>query len=371
MDREPEPGTRAEAAARRPALDPAAFAAVEGALLGAEPHLTRRQVLERAGVSAERADRLWLSLGFSPPSSDDEVRFTDDDVEALGTLTSLVDSGVVDPATEYALTRSMGRSFSRLAEWEIAEIGAHALGDLSDVDAPVLEEFVAQMLPMVERLQNYVWRRHLASAAGRLLLEAVAEEGAVQMATGFADIVGFTRRSRSLDPGELAAMVEAFENTVTQVIADHGGRVIKTIGDEVMFVADDPVAAGRIALRLADGHVLDEEFPEVRVGVAYGPVLRRLGDVFGEVVNIASRLTSLARPGRVLVDRSLADELRPLAQEFRVRRARTTAVKGYSRLDTWALKRPKPPRPEGGRTRERPQEALGHLADRLPLPRTH
>ena len=82
----------------------------------------------------------------------------------------------------------------------------------------------------------------------------------------------------------------------------------------------------------------------MRVGAAYGAVLRRLGDVFGEPVNIASRLTSIARPGRVLVDRELAEALRPHEEEFRLRRVRGISVKGYSRLETWALKRPRGPR---------------------------
>ncbi|HET6562368.1 MAG TPA: adenylate/guanylate cyclase domain-containing protein, partial [Marmoricola sp.] len=77
---------------------------------------------------------------------------------------------------------------------------------------------------------------------------------------------------------------------------------------------------------------------------AYGDVVSRLGDVFGPVVNVASRLTSIARPGRVLVDRDLHEVLQPLTEEFRVRRARTATVRGYSRLDSWTLKAPKPKR---------------------------
>ena len=124
-------------------------------------------------------------------------------------------------------------------------------------------------------------------------------------------------------------------------MTEHHGRLIKTIGDEVLFVADDPQAAARIALELVEAHDRDEGFPEVRVGLAYGGVLSRLGDVFGPVVNVAARLTSLARPGRVLVDRAMHDELAGATEEFRVKRSRTTAVRGYSRLDTWTLTRPK------------------------------
>jgi adenylate cyclase len=347
------------------ALSARVYESIEAALLGQRPHLTRPEVLERTGVGRDRAQALWQSLGFPAPSGDDEVLFTDDDVAALKTLTALVDDGLVDPRTEYALTRSMGRSFARLAEWEITEVAMFALttggGRLDDAaDDAAIEALLAGALPAVEQLQNYIWRRHLASAVGRLLTTSSAEN-AVPMAVGFADIVGFTRRSRGLSADELAAMVETFEATATAVVSQHGGRVIKTIGDEVLYACDDPVAAARVALLLAAGHDADEDFPQVRVGVAYGDVLRRLGDVFGETVNIASRLTSVARPGRVLVNRALADELKPLDEEFRVRRTRNAVVKGYSRLETWALKLPRT-------SHDRPDEALDALVDLLPVP---
>lgn len=323
-----------------PKLDPELFASLEATLLGQRPHLARPEVMERAGVSYERAHELWLSLGFSPPTSDDERIFTDADVEAVGMLGGLIETGLIDARVEYALTRSMGRSFARLAEWEIAEVAATLLDNDQPIDIDQVDAIIEVVMPTLEKLQNYVWRRHLAGAAGRLLLNATSDEAA-EMTVGFADIVGYTRRTRSLRATELPEMVELFESTVTTVISDHGGRIIKTIGDEVLFVADDPLAAARIALNLVAAHEANEEFPQVRVGLAHGRVLSRLGDVFGEVVNIASRLTSIARPGKILTDREMADILKEHEDEFRMRRAPTRPVKGYSRLETWALKLPK------------------------------
>lgn len=324
-----------------PGLDPDLFSDLEEILLGQAPHLSRLDVIEQTGVTPERARDLWLSLGFPSPASDHEVLFTDEDVEAVRLLGDLVARGIVDPRTEFALTRSMGRSFSRLAEWEVAEVAAMVV-DEDTIDLARVGPLIDTTLPALTRLQEYVWRRHLANAAGRLLLHA-AEDAVVQV-VGFADIVGYTRRTRSLSKDELAEMVECFESTVNTVISDHGGRIIKTIGDEVLFVVDDPVSGGRIALALATAHEAEDAFPEVRVGMAHGRVLARLGDVFGETVNIASRLTSIARPGRVLVNRDLADQLREHDDLWRVRRARTTTVKGYHRLETWALKPPRTPR---------------------------
>ncbi len=82
----------------------------------------------------------------------------------------------------------------------------------------------------------------------------------------------------------------------------------------------------------------DEEFPELRVGLAWGPALARLGDVLGPVVNVASRLTSSARPGTVLVDRTLADGL-ARDEDLLLRRLRRTSVRGYSKLEPWVLRR--------------------------------
>ena len=313
---------------------------IERTILGEQPTMTRLDVVREAGVTLERAQSLWRSMGFTAPASDEDIVFTDADVEALRLLDGLIEGGLISADSEDAMARSVGRSFSRLAEYEIAELAATAFDGEVVIDQAFLESVIAQTLPVVEELQTYVWRRHLASAAGRLLLQPDASEHGVPRGVGFADIVGFTRRSRRLSAEELGELVEVFESTVNTVITGHGGRVIKTIGDEVLFAADEPAVAARIALDLADGQELNEHFPDVRVGVAYGDVLSRLGDVFGEPVNVAARLTSLAKPGRVLMNRELYEQLKPHSGEFRVRRSRTASVKGYSRLETFSLRRP-------------------------------
>jgi len=346
------------------------FDAIEFGILGQDRTHTRHDIGRLSGEHLDRVDALWRALGFTT-AGDDERVYTDADVEAVRTFTGLVEVGFVDPSAELALARSMGRSFARLAEWEIGVMSEVLLrdGDSEDLDPEAIKELIARTLPLVEELQDYIWRRHLAAAAGRLMLTPPDTETGSRMAVGFADIVGFTRRSRELSTDELAELVETFEQRTSLIISEHGGRVIKTIGDEVMYAADDPVTAARIALALAAGHDEDESFPEVRVGSAYGDVLSRLGDLFGEVVNIAARLTSLARPGRVVVDRGLAQELEPHADEFRVRRMRNASVKGYSRLECFAVR---PPRPDtDDRVLPEPfedviDEVIEVIADRLP-----
>ena len=166
----------------------------------------------------------------------------------------------------------------------------------------------------------------------------VEDEGVV-MGVGFADIVDYTRQSRRATRTEIARMIDNFEARSLEILTSHGGRIIKTIGDEILFVADDPEAIARIGLELSEERLHDEEFPELRVGMAWGPTLARLGDVLGPVVNVASRLTTTARPGRVLVDRALAEELQD-DDRFKLRRLRRQSVRGYRKLEPWSLRRP-------------------------------
>ena len=145
------------------------------------------------------------------------------------------------------------------------------------------------------------------------------EFAARTMAVGFADLVGFTSLTRELDDSRLGALVEGFESMASDVVASVGARLVKTIGDEVLFVADDAATAAEVALNCRAA-ARARGAPDLRVGLASGTVLSRLGDVYGEPVNIAARLTSIARPGSVLVDRELATlwRRRPLESGARV-----------------------------------------------------
>lgn len=312
-------------------------------LLGEGPTLTGRQIADELGIEMALARLRWRSLGFTAVG-DDVVAFTRADLEAMRMAQRLHDFGLMDPEDEGALVRAMGRSFARLAEWQMGLLGSAI--DLDQVDLDDVTEMVAEITPLIESLQSYVWRRHTLNAASRMLLAPPADDpGSVPLAVAFADIVGYTRQSRSLDEDELAQLVDGFEARALEIITEHGGRIIKTIGDEIMFVVDDPVEAALAGLELSEQHVLHQDFPELRVGMAWGPALARLGDVYGPVVNVAARLTSTSRPGRVLVDRDLAERLED-DDRFKLRRLRRTSVKGYRRLEPWSLRRPADQDPE-------------------------
>ena len=169
------------------------------------------------------------------------------------------------------------------------------------------------------------------------------EEGGAELTVCFIDIVGYTARSRGLEGSELVSWVEQFEQETTLLVVDHSGQVIKTIGDEILFTVDTPAAAVEIALALtARGADQDDPFPAVRVGIAHGPVVRRLGDVFGSTVNAAARLTSAARPGTVVVDQGVHEALGPHdASDLRWRKLRRVSAKGFTHLDAWRVKAPR------------------------------
>ncbi len=345
---------------------------LERHLLGARRTLTRREVAERAGVDLEVAEELWGQLGF-PHTGDDDVAFTGQDVAALRATVELIELGVVDPDSQAALVRTWGHSFARLAEWQANLLAGIALGD--DDPQARLDQLTTEVLPRVGELQDYIWRRHLENAAQRLLPAVDHPSQQLPLAVVFVDIVDYTRTSKNLTESELVDLVEVFEDETTRVVVAAGGRVIKTIGDEVLFVVDDPAAAVEAALTLADrGDDEDDDFPRVRAGLAYGAVTSRLGDVFGPTVNIAARLTSVARRGTVLVDRGAFDvltgreeppdtapdgaplaklldraadelsDLSPYAESdaLRFRRLRRVSVKGYRHLEPWVVRRREP-----------------------------
>ena len=209
--------------------------ALEETALGAALRFTRVEVSEKAGVPLQDAEELWQQLGF-PHAGDDDVAFTEADVEALTLTRELVDLGVLTADSRAALVRTWGRSFARLAEWQVGLLTSIAVED--DEPASVVGDLTEKVLPNVERLQSYVWRRHLASAVGRLLEQG--GDASVTQAVGFVDIVGFTGRSRQLDETDLVALVERFEDLLTRSVVEAGGRVIKTIGDEMLYVTDSP-----------------------------------------------------------------------------------------------------------------------------------
>ena len=323
----------------------AVIEAVTETLLGQSPTLTRLDVAKKSGLAPEANAARWRALGF-PEVADDDVAFTKADVEALKFTESLIRLGFIDPESEESFIRTVGRTFARLAEWQVRGMLRPAFErDTGTISGRDLKE-INDILRLASKVQDYVWRRHLVGAASRMMLQHSVDTDSEPACAGFVDIVGYTTRSRSMSSHELAALVERFESVVTDLITEHSGRVVKTIGDEIFLVVDDPAEAAWLGVELTEQHVHDESFPNVRVGMAYGELLHRLGDVFGPVVNMASRLTSVARPGRAVVDKQFA-ELAKDEPGIRLRRMARTRIKGFETVEPWSLKRERTDRRKG------------------------
>jgi adenylate cyclase len=252
------------------------------------------------------ARKLWRALGIANVT-DADVVFTDADATALSRVVSLVREGHIDEPTAILLARALGQTTDRLVSWHteaIMEYLANTMGETGSQNPELLVDRLGQLVGELEELLVYSWRRQCAAVIARIV-EAPDGAGTVAsgvLTVGFADLVSYTRLSQQLQQRELGILVQRFEGLASDVVTAGGGRVIKTVGDEVLFTADDAVSGAVIALSLSEQMAVDDVVPDVRVGLAHGLVLRSLGDVYGPTVNLASRLTSLAPPGTVVTD---------------------------------------------------------------------
>lgn len=315
---------------------------IESLFVGSSPRYTRVQVARLAGVPQDLAARIWRALGFAT-LADDAVAFTDADVAALERVRTMTESGLLDDPTVIRLARALGQTTARLAQWQ-AEIMIGTVLDPSerptDADLATILETSRLLLPDFERVLVHVWRAQLAAAGTRLLaITDLTDEvvpSRLTLAVGFADLVSFTQVSRQLSERALADLVEGFESRASDVVAAHGGRLVKTLGDEVLFTAADPRAAAAIALEFVE--VIRRYGLEVRIGLAYGPVLPVMGDVFGTTVNLAARLTAIARPGTILIDDKLAEAVEG-TPGMEVGRLRRRPARGLGVVQPYVLRR--------------------------------
>ncbi|MFC7495046.1 MULTISPECIES: adenylate/guanylate cyclase domain-containing protein [unclassified Nocardioides] len=314
---------------------------LERAILGQAPTFNAQEIAARTGVTLEEARRLWRALGF--PEHGLETAFTDADAEALSTMVEIVRSGAVDFDLALNLTRAVGQTMARLADWEVSTLVSRVdeLGSEPDSEGRTVSalRLVEDLRAPFEELLVYVWRRHLAAAVARVEALRANEEdlNTVQLTVGFADIVSFTALSNRLTEERIGDLVELFESRCADVVAAHRGRVIKSIGDSVLFVSDDPVRAYDIAEGIIHVVGRDSRMPDVRLGLASGSVVMRLGDVFGPPVNLAARLTAVARRNRIIIDATTATLLP--ADEFETRPLPARPVRGFGIVEPVAVRR--------------------------------
>ncbi|MGY5765904.1 adenylate/guanylate cyclase domain-containing protein [Brachybacterium sp. DNPG3] len=285
---------------------------LERALLQGPRQYSRRDLAEEHGIPERLTSVYWRSLGFSPVD-EDTVVFTEEDAFAIGDLAAIVEEGVLSERAFSSITRGLGFHMGRLAMWitEALVDEAKVAGGANDADArQQMLDAVPELLETFESQVMFTFRRQLAAYAARAGSEVLHgdtdELFPLQRAVGFADLVQFTRLSQDLSGAQLADVVGRFEAISRDLISVGGGRVVKTVGDEIMFLADTPEDGAQIAVSLAETITAEPDLPGVRVGLCWGSMFSRYGDVFGPTVNLAARLESVARPGTVLVDETTA-----------------------------------------------------------------
>ena len=273
------------------------------------PALTLEEVAERSGLNAGEVRELARAAGIPDPEPDVPV-FTEGFVEFVAGMGDV--TRVFGEDARMQLVRVLGLAMSRIADAVISSFLVNVapaaqredpvgLGIArANVEATNLLPFVASSLDTLLRQHMLIARRLTTDSVGSIGFESR------QLVVGFVDLVGSTELSENLNMGELGATLSGFEHISSETITEGGGRVVKLIGDEIMYTAPDALTASSIALDLADAFDGHPTVPQVRVGLASGEVMLRDGDVFGPVVNLASRVGKVAQPGEVVTTSEVA-----------------------------------------------------------------
>jgi adenylate cyclase len=271
---------------------------------------TAAEIEQRTGLPAQVLIRLRRMLGLPEVGPDDPV-FGEEDVAMANSTRLFLDAGLQENAIA-EMTRVLGESMSRLATTTSSTFVESFLapGQNEHDVAMRFAELAKALAPAMQPVLTAAYTAHLREAVrravlGRAELEAGSVPEAQQLAVCFADLVGFTRMGLQVDPQELGGLARRLAEVATEV-TEPPVRLIKTIGDAAMFVSPEAGALVGVALNLVSA-MHEDDMPSLRAGIACGPALLRAGDFYGHSVNIASRVTGVARPDSVLCTQEVRD----------------------------------------------------------------
>jgi adenylate cyclase len=281
---------------------------VERGIAGDGPRYTRDEVAELSGADLGLLQRASAALGIPYPDAGEKV-LTEADLGAARRVKAFLDAGLPEDGI-IQVARAIGMGTARVADAN-RELIRRTLMQPGDTERDLALRFAAaaeHMLPIFEPTLLYAQRAHLLEQIRRDVIGAAdlasGEMGATtEVSVCFADLVGFTKLGEEIEPEELGLVAGRLEEMATAV-AESPVRLVKTIGDAAMLVSPDAEAMTTAALRLVEASEEEgEEFPSLRAGIARGAALAQTGDYYGRPVNLASRITGIAKPGSVLVDR--------------------------------------------------------------------
>lgn len=303
------------------------------ALLPGE-RFTVGELARRTGFDLETATRLRTAAGLAPGSPGGLV-CTPDDVTVFELFALARALFSEDELMHY--TRVVGMSIRRVAEAAgemfLRDVEAERLADSDELERARIGASAVELARQATGLFDPLFRAHLAESvrASRRALAGHDGQATMPLSVGFVDLAGFTERVGAASPAELLRLVSSFEATAHDLVTTHGGRLVKLIGDEVMFTTVDADAACAIALALTS-----REGVPARGGLAHGEVVTSGGDLYGPVVNLASRITDQAIVGEVLVN----DAIVTAAPQRSFDPAGRRSLKGFSEpVRLWSLTR--------------------------------
>ena len=293
----------------------------------AHPRYDGTAAAEALGADPAVVSKAWRAFGLPAPV---EPVLGEQDLEALRTWLLVRDLLGEEAAT--ALARVLGSGSARLAEAESAALrtglgGAIDLGRTgSEAETARAYAQVTTLVPRIGLVLDAVHRHHIEAARRHFELVAPTPD-ALRCGVGFADLSGFTAMSSAMPMPALSKLLATFEDVTTETVHDLGGRVVKFLGDAVMYVAPTVPMLASIACALVTHPRAAEACLQVRAGIAYGDVLAQDGDYFGPPVNLASRLVAIAQPEQVLASPSVVPllDLRHVATELEPRALRGIA----------------------------------------------
>jgi adenylate cyclase len=307
-------------------------------VIGGECDLSPKDVADQVGIEIDVLRSQWQALGL-PQLDDDDKRLGERDVEAAKQLKAFMDAGL--PAEGIiGVARVMGEGMSRTVDAVLHLAGQAFLEEgITERDLGLrFAEAAKQLIPLMEEQLDYVFNLHMREGIRADVVTATERStgripGSKDVAVCFADLVGFTKLGESLEPEDIGGVAGELAEMAQQV-AQGPVRLVKTIGDAAMLVAEkEPEALVEAAIDLVEcADQAREGFPQLRAGVACGAALNRAGDWYGRPVNVASRVTSVARPGSVLVHGDMRDDVKDsFAWSFAGRR-KLKGVKGEQAL---------------------------------------
>ncbi len=294
--------------------------------------LTAQEVADRADVTLDVVERVWRALGLGVPEAG-KPAFTEADVVVFSEFRAA--SEVLEERAVLEFVRVLGSSLARIAEAASAIFGSEVFIPLRDRTTPLergqLDQLGRAALLRVPTALDPLFRHvhHATMRRANRAFDPITMD-TIPLTVGFVDLVGFTPLSQRLSTLELTAMVTEFEARATDLAAAHEARVVKLIGDEVMFVALEPTAGCEVALGLTESFRGDDGRVMPRGGVACGRVLARGGDYYGPTVNLASRIADLAVPLEILADDELRRAVDGCGGPFSFESAGRRMLKGFN-----------------------------------------